>query len=623
MSNRKPARWAALKEAALARPRARSSPLRRRSARRSSRGLQGRTRGAATAPADLTARDGAHGAAAERRGRPRTRSPARGPEAAARPQHLGLPAPRNGARRTDGRTDGPPRPPRPAPRRPHPRPPLPVPLGDPERRGAAGPERGPAATRSAPAAAPSSRSPVPGGAKELGTSLQRPPPPLAGTCSPAPPRPPRGAPSLLPSRLPSLPAPVARRGPAGPRGFGSLAERPAAAEGAGVSPGGGVRRGTTAPTVPGGGAASGWRRGRARCMAVARRMGPERVCPEEPGPPEAPEGAAGWSGDEEDEEEAAEEEEEEEEGGGGYLYQPLSQEPEQGPAETGPPAGGAEPGPGLQERLQVAGRGGAGGAGGGGSAAPTPRRPLLPQMLRLHLPEPPADSEDEEEEGAAAQSSRGSIPMDPGNGGSAGASRLRAGPLRSRLSARRARGAGEEDDGGREAAHAGHPRLGQPDLGRAVAGGGAARAAGPARRGQLQARVEVKAEPGAAPPSARPLTGPAAPPFRPSTRSDLPPSLPLTPPPGSGCAVPVLASRPRGSQEPLLKPCGRVGRVAAGCGRISAGQPPARRSLPTRSAVSDHASSPACLSKRSVLFSTVHTGTSVQNPTLSYYVMLY
>ncbi|OXB55194.1 hypothetical protein ASZ78_016330 [Callipepla squamata] len=123
-------------------------------------------------------------------------------------------------------------------------------------------------------------------------------------------------------------------------------------------------------------------------MAVARRMGPERVCPEEPGPPEAPEGAAGWSGDEEDEEEEeGEEEEEEEEGGGGYLYQPLSQEPEQGPAEPGPPAGSAEPGPGLQERLQ---------------------------MLRLHLPEPPADSEDEEEEeeeeeGAAARS----IPMDP------------------------------------------------------------------------------------------------------------------------------------------------------------------------------------------------------------------
>ncbi|NXK36756.1 MEA1 protein, partial [Piprites chloris] len=79
-----------------------------------------------------------------------------------------------------------------------------------------------------------------------------------------------------------------------------------------------------------------------------------------------------WSGDEE-------EEEEEEGGGGGYLYQPLSQEPEQGPAETGP---------GLQERLQ---------------------------MLRLHLPDPPTDSEEEEEEvaeGAAAQSSRSSIPMD-------------------------------------------------------------------------------------------------------------------------------------------------------------------------------------------------------------------
>ncbi|XP_033917127.1 male-enhanced antigen 1 [Melopsittacus undulatus] len=116
-------------------------------------------------------------------------------------------------------------------------------------------------------------------------------------------------------------------------------------------------------------------------MAGPRSMGPERVCPEEPGPPEAPDGAAGWSGDEE------EEEEEEEEGGGGYLYQPLSQEPEQGPTD-GP---AAEPGPGLQERLQ---------------------------MLRLHLPDPPADSEDEEEEeeaaaaGGAAQSSRSSIPMD-------------------------------------------------------------------------------------------------------------------------------------------------------------------------------------------------------------------
>ncbi|XP_072713281.1 male-enhanced antigen 1 [Ciconia boyciana] len=122
-------------------------------------------------------------------------------------------------------------------------------------------------------------------------------------------------------------------------------------------------------------------------MAVAGSMGPERVCPEEPGPPEAPDGAEGWSGDEEEEEE----EEEEGGGGGGYLYQPLNQEPEQGPGEAGSPAapaGCAEPGPGLQERLQ---------------------------MLRLHLPDPPADSEEEEEaaaEGAEAQSSRSSIPMD-------------------------------------------------------------------------------------------------------------------------------------------------------------------------------------------------------------------
>lgn len=83
-------------------------------------------------------------------------------------------------------------------------------------------------------------------------------------------------------------------------------------------------------------------------MAVAQSMGPERVCPEEPGPPEAPDGATGWSGDEEEEEEGE---------GGGYLYQPLSQEPEQGPGETdhaAATAGSAETGPGLQERLQVA-----------------------------------------------------------------------------------------------------------------------------------------------------------------------------------------------------------------------------------------------------------------------------
>ncbi|XP_071437920.1 male-enhanced antigen 1 [Pithys albifrons albifrons] len=101
-------------------------------------------------------------------------------------------------------------------------------------------------------------------------------------------------------------------------------------------------------------------------------MGPERVCPREPGLPESPDGAIGWSGDEEEEEEG---------GGGEYLYQPLSQEPEQGPGEAGP---------GLQERLQ---------------------------MLRLHLPDPPTDSEEEEEEeevaeGAAAQGSRSFIPMD-------------------------------------------------------------------------------------------------------------------------------------------------------------------------------------------------------------------
>lgn len=42
-------------------------------------------------------------------------------------------------------------------------------------------------------------------------------------------------------------------------------------------------------------------------------------------------------------------------------------------------------------------------------------------MMRLYLPEPPADSEEEAEEaaqGAVAPSSRSSIPMDAGNGGS-------------------------------------------------------------------------------------------------------------------------------------------------------------------------------------------------------------
>ncbi|NWT21080.1 MEA1 protein, partial [Vireo altiloquus] len=93
-----------------------------------------------------------------------------------------------------------------------------------------------------------------------------------------------------------------------------------------------------------------------------------------------------WSGDEE-------EEEEEEEEGGGYLYQPLSQEPEQGLGDAGP---------GLQERLQG-----------------PPSASRRAGMLRLHLPDPPVDSEEENEEeaaeGAAAQSSRSSIPMDAGN----------------------------------------------------------------------------------------------------------------------------------------------------------------------------------------------------------------
>ncbi|XP_053919359.1 male-enhanced antigen 1 isoform X1 [Cuculus canorus] len=133
-------------------------------------------------------------------------------------------------------------------------------------------------------------------------------------------------------------------------------------------------------------------------MAVARRMGPERVCPEESGPPEVPEGAAGWSGDEEEDDE----EEEEEEEGGGYLYQPLSQEPEAGAA--------------LRERLQVPGIGAGAAPRRGPALPPLPASARLsPQELRLHLPEPPADSEEEEtvrEEGVAAQSSRSSIPMD-------------------------------------------------------------------------------------------------------------------------------------------------------------------------------------------------------------------
>ncbi|XP_067389019.1 male-enhanced antigen 1 [Emydura macquarii macquarii] len=122
---------------------------------------------------------------------------------------------------------------------------------------------------------------------------------------------------------------------------------------------------------------------------AARKMGPERICPnehEELGPQEVPEGSPDPPGDWSSEEP----EEEEEEGADGYFYQPLNQDPEQGSWDPGSLAaeealGPAETAPGIQERLQ---------------------------MLRLHLPDPPVDSE-EEEEGAAAQSSRSSIPMDP------------------------------------------------------------------------------------------------------------------------------------------------------------------------------------------------------------------
>ncbi|XP_006268831.3 male-enhanced antigen 1 [Alligator mississippiensis] len=128
-------------------------------------------------------------------------------------------------------------------------------------------------------------------------------------------------------------------------------------------------------------------------LGLAQGMGPERVCPnqhEDAGPQEAPEGVpdpvGDWSGEEP-------EEEEEEEDSGGYLYQPLNQDPEQGPWEQSLPAaeeatGSTEPAPGIQERLQ---------------------------MMRLHLPDPPVDSEDEEEAaaGAGARGNQGSIPMDP------------------------------------------------------------------------------------------------------------------------------------------------------------------------------------------------------------------
>lgn len=114
-------------------------------------------------------------------------------------------------------------------------------------------------------------------------------------------------------------------------------------------------------------------------------------------------------------------------------------------------------------------------------------------MLRLHLPDPPADSEEEEEvteEGATAQSSRSSIPMDAGNGVSGRAlpaARRRARPRCHAVSLPRACGAGEEDDGQREASSPGHPCLGQPDLRGPVEGRGAAHTAGSAELQRPQA----------------------------------------------------------------------------------------------------------------------------------------
>ncbi|XP_042308450.1 male-enhanced antigen 1 isoform X2 [Sceloporus undulatus] len=125
---------------------------------------------------------------------------------------------------------------------------------------------------------------------------------------------------------------------------------------------------------------------RFQCMAlepvVALTMGPERICPnehEELGLQEAPDGTpeptAEWSSEEP--------EEEEDEGNNSYLYQPLNQDPDQGPAAVEEMVPSTEPALDINERLHA---------------------------MRLHLPDPPVDSD--EEEGSAAQSSRSSIPMD-------------------------------------------------------------------------------------------------------------------------------------------------------------------------------------------------------------------
>ncbi|XP_048338318.1 male-enhanced antigen 1 isoform X2 [Sphaerodactylus townsendi] len=124
-------------------------------------------------------------------------------------------------------------------------------------------------------------------------------------------------------------------------------------------------------------------------LVLTLRMGPERICPnehEEVGLQETPDGTADPAG-EWSSEEPEEEEEEEEEGGGsshGYLYQPLNQDPDQGPAAAEETVLSTDPVLDIHERLQA---------------------------MRLHLPDPPVDSD--EEEGSKAQNSQSSIPMDP------------------------------------------------------------------------------------------------------------------------------------------------------------------------------------------------------------------
>uniref|UniRef100_A0A8D0CB33 Male-enhanced antigen 1 n=1 Tax=Salvator merianae TaxID=96440 RepID=A0A8D0CB33_SALMN len=117
---------------------------------------------------------------------------------------------------------------------------------------------------------------------------------------------------------------------------------------------------------------------------VIQKMGPERICPndhEELGMQETPDGTTDLAGEWSSEEP---EEEEEEDGSDGYLYQPLNQDPDQGPATVEETIPGTEPALDINERLQA---------------------------MRLHLPDPPVDSD--EEEIAATQSSHSSIPMDP------------------------------------------------------------------------------------------------------------------------------------------------------------------------------------------------------------------